>query len=314
VADQRNSARQWAIIALIVCAAAALLIAIRYRPQTREHEPSPQQTTVGHAEGEQGTVAAGAHVEEPPDCLKQPVKGVDNADAAHERDQTPSKEPPAGVNLLPPARIRAVALHFARRRWQGCKVGPGSLAYAPDGVPEVSFHVVYKRGVAEVPLEEIAARVAALRAERLDLEQQLARAPADQAAELRARIAQLWKRIRGAESYATIVAGANDGREPFIASFGGLPPQLYLIDDAKDLRRKQLGGADPGEPRIVWVPPAYVAFEFPPAAGQPAACFAARGTELHEISLAGWQRTPLPEEIAKLRAAKWQALAAPGHD
>jgi len=333
MAEQHTSARNVIAVALTVCAA-ALLVVLLVKPPVGDHaddhgiggqsnagngaDPAAGTNSAGGAaqtedNGTASAPEAGRHAGAQPQG-ELLAGGADTADPAGDDSGkqagvgSAAGERAAGAKIMPPERVRSAALHFARQRWQGCRIGPGSPAFAPDGVPEVSFHVVYKDGAAETSAEEIATNVAKWRAERLALEQQLENAPAGQKATLRARIADAWKQMRGDESYSTVVAGTNEGREPFIASFGGLPPHFYLSDDAKDLRRRQLNGADPGEPRVVWLPPVFVVFEFPPAAGRPAAWLEARGTELVEVSLKDWKRQPLPDETAKLRAQKWQAL------
>ena len=213
----------------------------------------------------------------------------------------------AGVNLVPVQQAKTVALRSATRRWDGARVGLTRLVCAPDGVPEAHFALVLKPGTPAISTNALAEAISALRKQRVELERRMASAGPDEVNELAAKVRSLWEKMRGADKYATVVVGANDGREPFIASFDGLPPQVFLRDDAIEMRRKQLGGADPGEPNVVWLPPLFVAFEFPPADGRgPGTYLQARGTELHEVDLHEWQRRPLSEELLQKRRAKWR--------
>ena len=148
----------------------------------------------------------------------------------------------AGVKLVPLAEAKRVAQRFAIRRWKGCRIGPAQFACAPDGLPEAYFCLVFKQGIAEVSPEALAEEIAALRWKRIELEGQLANASLDERSEIAAEIKALWRQMRAADKYATVVVGANDGREPFIASFNGLAPQIFLREDAIAARREQLGG------------------------------------------------------------------------
>ena len=208
---------------------------------------------------------------------------------------------------MPLEQAKMAALRFAVRRWDGARVGPTRLVYAPDGVPEAHFCVILKRGTPEIPMSALSERISALGRQRIQLTRRLAQAEPDEVDELATRIRSLWDKVLGADKYATVVVGANDGREPFVASFDGLPPQIALRNDAIEMRREQLGGADPGEPGVVWLPPLFVAFEFPPADGHGAGTYLqARGTELHEVDLHKWQRVPPSEKLLLQRRAKWQ--------
>jgi hypothetical protein len=214
-------------------------------------------------------------------------------------------------NIKPVAvdEARKVAVQSAAPRWRGCRVGTAEVAYAPDGLPEVYFFLVYLPGTPEVAADTIASQVSDLRRQRVELEQQAARATQDEAARLAPQIKAIWQKMRAADRYATVVVGANDGREPFIASFSGLPPQTLLREDAVEARRAQLKGKDPGEPRIVWLPPLFVFLEFPPAEEQGrGALFEARGTQLREVALCDWTRPLLAGGTLQQRREKWQSL------
>lgn len=220
----------------------------------------------------------------------------------------------AGVKMMPVQTARQVAEQFGSRRWKGCRIGPAVSASAPDGVLEACFFIVYRPGAAERSVQELIAQAAAARLKRVEMEKQLADAGASAAspertADLRAGIKAAWSQMRGDDQYATVVVGANDGREPFIASFAGLPPQIVLREDAIEMCRKQLGGKDPGEPRSVWLPPLFVIFQFPGGgAGGAPLCFEARGTELGETRLSDWTRSKLPEDSLRERRAKWESF------
>ena len=214
----------------------------------------------------------------------------------------------AGVELVTTRLMRRVAQRFAARRWGGCRIGPGSMAYAPDGLPEACFYVVLKPGVPEVSMEALVKDISALREQRIELERGLANRPPGGGAKTAGRIRSLWRSMRGDKKYATVVVGANDGREPFIASFDGLPPGIFLREEAIEVRRKRLGGKDPGEPRIIWLPPLFTVFEFSAASGSELSRhLGAEGTELREISLPDWERQPISREVLQRRRAKWQS-------
>ena len=219
-----------------------------------------------------------------------------------------------GVKLTPLEEAKHVAQRFAIRRWKGCRIGPAQLACAPDGLPEVYFCLVFKQGIAQMSPEALAERIAALRRERIKLESQLANASPDERSRIACEIKALWRQMRGADKYATIVVGANDGREPFIASFNGLAPQVFLREDAIAARREPLGGKEPVEPRIIWFPPLFVAFEFPPPNGRGASIYLeARGVKLQEMPLPEWKRPRLPDHVLQQRRGKWRSLKEAPH-
>lgn len=197
-------------------------------------------------------------------------------------------------------------MRFAQDRWKGCTIGPSVLACAPDGTPEAYFFIVLKPGAQELRLAELSFRIAGLQKQRVELENRKAGASAGEGADLHSRIKALWRQMRGDDTCATVVVGANEGREPFIASFGGLPPQLVLREDAMEFRRRQLGGQDPGEPKVVWLPPLFVFFEFDARAGHPSVLFQAQGTDLIEKQPPAWERPVVPDDILTDRKAKWK--------
>jgi len=111
--------------------------------------------------------------------------------------------------------------------------------------------------------------------------------------------------------FGTVVVGATEEREPFIASLGGLPAVLTLRKQAMEARRRTCG-CDPGEPRVVWLPPLFTFFEFPPAEGEArSTVFEVRGTTLHQVSLAGWRRPIISDDILRKRKEKWQTFRNP---
>ncbi|HUU68816.1 MAG TPA: hypothetical protein VM186_04795 [Planctomycetota bacterium] len=111
--------------------------------------------------------------------------------------------------------------------------------------------------------------------------------------------------------FGTVVVGASEEREPFIASLGGLPVVLTLRKQAMEARRRTCG-CDPGEPRVVWLPPLFTFFEFPPAEGEArSAAFEVRGASLQPVSLAGWRRPIISDDILRKRKEKWQTFRNP---
>ena len=211
----------------------------------------------------------------------------------------------ARAKAVPAALAGRVAEQFATQRWKECRIGPFSVGYGPDGVPEAYFFIVYLPGAPQKSIEDLRAGISPLRAERVALEKQ---ATAERAAELRPRLKAIWSKIRGDDLYATVVVGANEGREPFIASFGGLPPHVFLREDAIEMRRTQMDGGDPGEPKTVWVPPLFIVFEFPPGKDGKRAYLEARGTELHETQLLDWKRPETPAGVLEERQKKWRSF------
>ena len=211
----------------------------------------------------------------------------------------------AGVKLVSPEQARRVALHFASLRWKGSTLGPARLAFAPDGVPEVYFYVICKNGAPDV--SSFDGELSALRECKAALELDAA-ALNDEKPGIAESLRTVNSLMRASDRYATIVVGANDGREPFIASFGGLPPHIVLRDDALAARRAQLAGKQPAEPRMIWLPPMFVLFEFSSADGNPPAAYEARGAELGEVSLTSWQRPSVDKQVMEQRVAKWRCL------
>ena len=114
---------------------------------------------------------------------------------------------------------------------------------------------------------------------------------------------------------AAVIVGAHEGREPFIASFAGPPPQVALHDMAIAVQRAISGAKNPGEPTVLWLPPMFVYFQFAPADGKAAGTLLeAKGGELTVASLAGWQRERLQDAVLQHRQQKWQKLRETLHD
>lgn len=279
----------------IAIGALAIIIGLRLSirgPQMQQHEKPPGGFSSVVSSPEPTLINAGSHREQ------------------QELGRTKGAAEVAGVNLVPLEQAKIVALRFANRRWAGARVGPTLLVHAPDGVPEAHFCLILKRGTREVSMSVLSERISALGRRRIELSRRLAEAGPDEVDELAARVRSLWDKMRGADKYATVVVGANDGREPFVASFDGLPPQMFLRNDAIEMRREQLGGADPGEPSVVWLPPLFVAFEFPPADGHGAGTYLqARGTQLVEVDLHKWRRKRLSEKLLQERRGKWRRFS-----
>jgi hypothetical protein len=184
------------------------------------------------------------------------------------------------------------------------------LALAPDGRPEVYFFVVFKPGVPVRSLQELSKQVSDLRKRRLEIQQAPPGDTAGGAANRQEELRAAWHQMRAADKYGTIVVGANEGREPFVASFGGLPPYVFLLEDAVEKAEAKLGGPPPQAPRLVWLPPLFVLFEFIQDKGQLSRSMfiEARGTEIVEVSLSGWRRQSMPPDALRRREAKWAAF------
>ena len=258
-----------------------------------------------------------------------PPKSIGVANADHSAKGDPSQKLPGvpadrvsdqDVNrkgMISVAIAKQAAQRFLNRWHSGYRIGPSIPGYAPDGVREVYFAIGYREKQEEPSVADLLGRLARLRAEKASLTLELARAPERKAVELKERTRQLEKMIRGEDEYCTVVVGANDGREPFIASFGGLPPPIFMKDDAMEMRSRQLGGAPAPEPRIIWLAPVFVFFEFPGTAdGKPGVCLQAQGSELVPVEPFRWQREPLSPEKLQERRRKWDEIIreAPGSD
>ncbi|MFH1625190.1 MAG: hypothetical protein ABID54_08575 [Pseudomonadota bacterium] len=196
-----------------------------------------------------------------------------------------------------------VATYYATKRWEGIQVGPGQLYCAPDGTPEVYYFVVLKKDLPIKTLESISEEVATLRKRRIEIEQDLE----DSSEKSSSLVGDLWREMSAGEKYGTVIVGAHEGREPFIASYSGLPPHIFLKEDAVETRRAQIGGANPGEPKFCWLPPTATVFQFPAAdKTQQSVFLEVRGTQFRQIPLANWKRTELAEGALQQRKNKWQ--------
>lgn len=318
MADNRRRRLAWLYVAIAI-GAVVTIIGLRLvtgRPQGQQDEKTASGPSTGPEQGaplpadgldtaqSSGPPSVGSSSE-----AKPTITGLDPEQQELSRPKGVAEA--AGVNPVPLEQAKMAALRFAVRRWDGARVGPTRLVYAPDGVPEAHFCVILKRGTPEIPMTALSERISALGRQRVQLRRRSAEAEPAEVDELATRIRSLSDKMRGSDKYATVVVGANDGREPFVASFDGLPPQIILRNDAIEMQREQLGGADPGEPSVVWLPPLFVAFEFPPADGHGAGTYLqARGTELHEVDLHKWQRVPPSEKLLQQRRAKWQRFRA----
>lgn len=203
---------------------------------------------------------------------------------------------------------RKVAAHYAKVRWDGARIGEGQLYYAPDGVPEVYFFVVFKEETPDRSEAELLSEIAALRSRRTKIQKGLENVPKDVAKTQAATIQNLWSQMSGADTYATVVVGAHEGREPFVASYSGLPPHIFLREDAIETRRRRIKGKNPLKPKYVWLRPLFVAFEFPPAERQGESVFLeVRGIRFHNVPLSKWKRAKLSNEVLEKRKQKWQS-------
>lgn len=204
---------------------------------------------------------------------------------------------------------QTVAAHYAKYRWEGARVGEGQLYVAPDGAPEVYYFVVFKKGASVKTQTELLNEVRELRSQRVKIEETLGNIPESTVKTERSIARSIWVQMSAADKYGTIVVGAHEGREPFVASYNGLPPHIFLKGDAIETRRNQIKGENPGEPKYLWLPPLYVVFEFPPTDKQEGNRFLeARGIELKEALLAHWERSVVPENVLRERKGKWQGL------
>jgi len=201
-----------------------------------------------------------------------------------------------------------VAGHYARVRWEDATVGPGEIYYAPDGKPEVYFFIVFRKGTPKESVTGLLHRIRVLRRQRMYCEKALESAQPEEAKRLQTQVSTLWGQMSASDRYGTVVVGAHEEREPFVASYNGLPPHIFLREDAVDKRRQQIGGKSPWEPRYIWQPPLFVGFEFPAAEGESRGVFfEVRGVDLQQVSTGSWERMPIPERLLQQRKRKWQA-------
>jgi hypothetical protein len=205
---------------------------------------------------------------------------------------------------------KKVATQHTKARWIGSHVGEGQLYHAPDGRPEVYFFVIFKEGTPARSEAELLIEVAALRSRRAKIQKDLQNVPKDVAKTQAVMVQNLWSQMSGADQYATVVVGAHEGREPFVASYSGLPPHVFLREDAIETRRRQIKikGRVPREPKNVWLRPLFVAFEFPPTEEQGESVFLeVRGIHFRNVPLSKWKRTQLSNEVLEKRKQKWQS-------
>ena len=144
---------------------------------------------------------------------------------------------------------KKVAYHYAARRWSECVIGPAQVYYSLEGQTQVFCFLVLKN---KDTLPTIDQPTNATNVYKSHVPSQT-------------REATEWikTRINSPEKYATIIIGANEGREPFIASYNGLPPHITLQEDAKKLRRKQVDSEkEVGTIRFIWYPPCFSAIQF----------------------------------------------------
>jgi len=202
---------------------------------------------------------------------------------------------------------RKVAQRYAEARWSGSRVGKGELCYSPDGSPEVYSFLVFKTNTVQRTTARISARLHQVR------ERRGASVGSADAEEVRSA----WRDMAAPEQYGTVVIGAHEGREPFIACFSGLPPQILFKPDAVEMRKSEMGAHEPGQPRCIWSPPAFWAFQFPDAdkkTGE-AVLLQVRGTRLLsrkiEPARESYEGAPLTEAASGVvagRRAKWDGL------
>jgi len=320
----RHARRSGFRLAIIACVAAAAIIVLiilatggGLGPSSRRSatevaaESASRDEPIAHNGGPLGNTPAAAAGN------GQPVQPAPSNGEQEPPDGQQSPHPPIARHAaepVPAAVAERVASRFAQHRWKGCTMGPSVLACAPDGTPEAYFFIVFLPGSQRVRLTELQARIATVQKERAELERKRDESSPAESAGIDSRIKTLWAQMRGDDTYATVVVGANEGREPFIASFGGLPPPLVLRDDAITLRRQQLGGQDPGEPKVIWLPPLFVFFEFEAKAGGPGVWLEARGTELAKRQPLAWQRPVLPNDVLAQRRQKWTSFRENGHE
>lgn len=225
------------------------------------------------------------------------------------RDANGPADVPEGhtVEMVTPELAKQVAAQFAEARWEGSRVGEGFLAYAPDGRPEVYFFLVFKQGVPELSLQDLSKKVSDLRKRRLEIEQAPIEDTSGNMASQQEEMRAIWHQMRAADKYGTVVVGANEGREPFIASFGGLPPQVFLLEDAMQVAAAALHTDQQMEPRVIWCPPLFIFFKFAGGPADRTLFLQAQGSNLCEALLSGWKRPVMPQEVLQRRKARWAA-------
>ena len=277
----------------------------------RRHGQDPKSTATGRQESPASeTPRYGG--EPPPSALAQPIDmGAGSPDvgggALGGHTQAAAGRDNSEVELVPPEVARRVAIRHAASRWEGCQVGDWLLAYAPDGRPEVYFFLVFKDGVPSMPLDGVRQRVSALRQRRVELERRQQGEGTEPDNDTSSDVRGLWREMRGVDTYGTVVVGANEGREPFIASFGGLPPQVFLVEDAMQVAAAESHTDQQIGPQVIWCPPLFIFFKFAGGPGGRTLFLQAQGSNLREASLSEWKRPAVPEEVIRRRRARWAA-------
>ncbi len=203
---------------------------------------------------------------------------------------------------------KKIAARYATARWVGSRVGEGQLYYAPDGKPEVYFFVVFKKDVAEKSVSTLLEETATLRSRRIETEKSTKKVSTDVAKGQSVVVKNLWKQMSSPDKYGTVVIGAHEGREPFIASYSGLPPHIVLREDAIETARLKLRGKRPNNIKHIWQPPLFVALEVSEKRKTlDKVQLEVRGTKLHQIKTLPWKRPKLENKALQKRKQKWQS-------
>jgi hypothetical protein len=203
---------------------------------------------------------------------------------------------------------QAVAEHYANSRWDGARIGEGQLYVAPDGTPEVYFFLVFKKGTSVKTERELLNEVGELRNQRVEIEKTLENTSESPEKTKRKVVHTIWSQMSAADKYGTVVVGAHEGREPFVASYNGLPPHILLREDAIETARVKLSRAGPKEIRCIWQPPLFIAFEISEEGKELESVFLeARGTKLRQIKTPRWERPELQDKVLQIRKQKWQS-------
>lgn len=209
---------------------------------------------------------------------------------------------------IPYELAREVAKHYATVRWEGARLGEGQLYYDPNGFPEVYFFVVFKKGVVKKSTATLLQKTNALRSQRIEQERLARSSLPSVSKEAQVVVKDIWIQMSAPDKYGTIVIGAHEGREPFIASYSGLPPHIFLREDAIETARHKLRGRKPNKIRYIWQPPLFVVFEI--SEGQEAfnnVQLEVKGTKLHQINIQQWRRSKLNYKVLQQRKQKWRS-------
>lgn len=204
---------------------------------------------------------------------------------------------------------KKVAARYGTARWPGSQIGEGELYYAPDGMPEVYFFILFKKDIEKKSLSALLEETTVLRDKRVEAEGLIKNAPANVMKEQSVAIKDIWRQMSAADKYGTVVVGAHEGREPFIASYSGLPHHIFLNGDAIETANIKFGRKKPKNIRFIWQPPLFITFDISEKGKEmESVSLQVRGTELRHIKLLRRERPKLQENVLQKRKQKWQSL------